>query len=99
MRDQFSGALKLKVTASATGQTTTFESFNSITSLDTVEIARIELHGAHTEIFGPLGLTQLQHHIRFVGECFRIAGAHFQNFVIDGDLAMYRMLLCRAQPE
>jgi iron complex outermembrane receptor protein len=28
------------VTASATGQTTTFESFNSITSLDTVEIAR-----------------------------------------------------------
>ena len=28
------------VTASATGQTTTFESFNSITSLDTVEIAK-----------------------------------------------------------
>ena len=28
------------VTASATGQTTTFESFNSITSMDTVEIAR-----------------------------------------------------------
>jgi iron complex outermembrane recepter protein len=28
------------VTASATGQTTTFESFNSVTSLDTVEIAK-----------------------------------------------------------
>lgn len=31
---------EIVVTASATGQTTTFESFNSITSLDTVEIAK-----------------------------------------------------------
>ena len=36
------------VTASATGQTTTFESFNSITSLDTVEIAKQFIERAKT---------------------------------------------------